>query len=126
MEPAYHNGQFVLLNKWDRDFAAGDVVAFYSAGLKAVLVKRIAACPGDRIVIRGGRMMVNEEPSPVYADTFFADGGRLAQELVLDADEYVMIGDNIAQSRDSRDDQVGVVARKEIRGKVMPYKAYGQ
>ena len=83
MEPAYHNLQPVLLDKHKIEYTYGDVVAFNCEGLNAVLVKRIAGCPGDDVVIRGGSLLINGELSSVYNEAFFEDGGNLSDELVL-------------------------------------------
>ena len=47
MLPAYHNMQLVVLNKYDRDYETGDVIAFWCDGLDCVLVKRIAQTMDD-------------------------------------------------------------------------------
>ena len=41
MLPSYHNMQLVVLNKYDRDYEVGDVIAIKSKGLDAIIVKRI-------------------------------------------------------------------------------------
>lgn len=42
MEPNYHNGQIVILDKRTKtDFKEQDVIAFYCDGLESNLVKRI-------------------------------------------------------------------------------------
>lgn len=47
MYPAYHNMQLVLLNKYDRDYREGDVIAFHCDKLDCVLVKRIERINDD-------------------------------------------------------------------------------
>lgn len=66
MEPAYHNMQMVILEKNRTDYTYGDVIAFQCGTLNALLVKRIVACPGDRVVIREGCLYVNEKESMVF------------------------------------------------------------
>ena len=51
MEPAYHNWEFVLIDRRGHSFSTGDVVAVRCEGLHTVVIKRIAAVPGDRVVI---------------------------------------------------------------------------
>jgi signal peptidase I len=68
-------------------------------------IKRIVAVEGDRVAIKGGRTIVNgmtvEEP---YADTGPADGAfaNIAEMRVPTGHVY-MLGDNRANSVDSRD-----------------------
>ena len=119
MSPTYHHLQMVVLDKRDRAFAAGDVVAFECRGLSATLVKRVAAVPGDTVVIDDGVLMVNGAPSPVYGESEFAFAGLMESPVALGEDEYVVIGDNIAQSKDSRYAEVGVVRADDIVGKLI-------
>lgn len=41
MLPSYHNMQLVVLNKYDKDYEVGDVIAIRCKGLDAIIVKRI-------------------------------------------------------------------------------------
>lgn len=41
MLPGYHNMQLVVLNKYDRTYEVGDVIAIRCKGLDAVIVKRV-------------------------------------------------------------------------------------
>ena len=41
MNPTYHNMQIVVLNKFDKNYKIGDVIAFQCDELDCVLVKRI-------------------------------------------------------------------------------------
>ncbi len=121
MEPAYHNLQFVILDKsFDaEDIAKGDVVAFRCEGLNAVLVKRVVAVKGDKAVIRGKHLYVNGELSDYYHENFFEYAGKLEQEIVLGNREFMVIGDNIEKSKDSRYLEVGVVRYEDIIGIVI-------
>jgi signal peptidase I len=84
-----------------------------------MIIKRILALAGDRIAIKGGRAVVNgkalEEP---YAD--FGDP-RLpfnnTQELVVPRGHVFVLGDNRANSRDSRVRAHGFVAVGDLEGR---------
>ena len=68
MSPTYHSGQFTAIDRHDRSFGEGDVVALRCENLHAILVKRIAAGPGDTVVITG---IYNDKPghfTDEYAD----------------------------------------------------------
>ena len=100
MSPAYHHMQLVVLNKHDRSFQRGDVAAFFCEGLSSVLVKRIAAVPGDRVIICNETLYVNEYVSEIYNDPgTFAYAGILEEEIVLQPGEYLLLGDNTAESK---------------------------
>ena len=123
MLPAYHNWQLVVLNKRPNDYRPGDVIAFRCEGLNAVLVKRIAAGPGDTVQILNGTLYVNGEISRIFFEKgIFEYAGMLSDSLTLDDREYIMIGDNIAQSRDSRYAEVGIVEMDDIIGKLIGAK----
>ena len=120
MEPNYKHLQLVVLNKHHRRFSYGDVVAFRSEELSSVLVKRIAACPGDTVEIRQGTLFVNGEVSAVYPETGVFDyAGILDQPLTLQPGAYFLLGDNIAESKDSRYPEVGIVLEAFIYGYVI-------
>ena len=70
MYPTYQNMQIVLLNRHDKQFKSGDVVAFSCEGLSSILIKRIAGCSGDTAVIRDGTLYVNGAVSQQYPQCF--------------------------------------------------------
>ena len=120
MVPAYNHMQVVLLNKFDKTFQRGDVVAFWSEELSCVLVKRIAAVPGDKAIIQNGTLHINECVSEIYSEQgIFSYAGLLEKTIVLQAGEYLLLGDNISQSKDSRYLEVGVVNETQFLGKVV-------
>ena len=117
MTPAYHHLQLVVLNKHDRDFQRGDVAAFWCENLSCVLIKRIAALPGDKVTISDDTLYVNNQISDVYTDSgIFSYAGILEEEIILQPDEYLMLGDNTEQSKDSRDPQIGLIREPQIYG----------
>ncbi len=120
MSPAYHNMQLTVLDRRTKEYTYGDVVAFSCGQLDAVLVKRVAAVPGDTVLIEEGILYVNGEISTVYPEeAVFQYAGTAAEPLMLAEDEYFMIGDNIAESRDSRYEDVGVINADSIMGKLI-------
>lgn len=121
MSPAYHDMQFVLIDRHSGLYTYGDVVAFECEKLDAVLVKRIVACPGDRVIITDGTLYVNDAVSQVFPqDGIFAYSGLADSTIYLGDDQYFVIGDNLEESRDSRYEEVGMVKGKDILGKTIP------
>ena len=120
MAPSYHNFQLVVLNRHDRNLQRGDVAAFWCEGLSRILLKRIAAVPGDKAVIRDGTLYVNDQISEVYGEQgMFSYAGILESEIVLQPGEYLMLGDNAQESKDSRYPEVGLIPEAQIYGCVM-------
>lgn len=118
MEPSIRHLTPVLIDKRAADFCPGEIVAFHCEGLSAVLFKRVAGIPGDRVLIKDGTLYRNGEPSTLYPEGAFTDAGILGEETELANDEYVVIGDNIAESKDSRDPDVGCVKENDMIGRL--------
>ncbi len=118
MEPTYHNMQLVVIKKHidEDDIKNGDVISFYCKKLDAILVKRVVGVPGQRVVIRDGVLFVNGVSSNYYSKETIEFAGILKDEISLSSGEFVVIGDNIPDSRDSRYEEVGVVEIDDIVG----------
>ena len=67
-------------------------------------IKRVVGKPGDRIAIRGGRVIRNGVPAkePFAQDCGGGADCDFTQEIVIPADHYYMMGDNRGASDDSR------------------------
>ncbi|MGA7354104.1 MAG: signal peptidase I [Candidatus Cybelea sp.] len=104
MEPYIRSGEYVLINTFAYRIGVphrGEIVAFRHEGdARTVFIKRVIGLPGDRIRIDRGQVYINgarlEEPYVAHAD-----GRSFAQLLVPPASVYVL-GDNRAESEDSR------------------------
>ncbi len=120
MEPAFHSGQLVLLRKNFKDLQAGDVVAFRSEGLKGILIKRIAAGPGDTVEITEGTLYLNGVArTEAFEGKSIEFAGIAAEPVTLKEGEYFVLGDNVAHSKDSRYEEIGCVRQMDIIGKVV-------
>lgn len=122
MLPTYNNMQLVLLDKHSKYYEPGEVVAFQCDNLSAILVKRIVAGPGDTIQIIDTTLYVNGIPSHFYEENIFSYAGFIEVPLLLDTDQWFVIGDNIDKSKDSRYQEVGVIYTDSIIGKVVSFK----
>ncbi len=98
---------------------AGHVVIFLPNGNENsyYYTKRVVACPGDTVLITGGRLYVNGEKSKVL-DAYITDAGLAENEIVLDINEYFLVGDNPSESEDSRSSGIGPVPIEDIKGHV--------
>lgn len=67
-----------------------------------LFVKRLVGLPGDVIAVQGGHLYLNDQPvdEPYVDEDKF--GGRDFARYTLKEDEYFVMGDNRANSNDSR------------------------
>lgn len=78
-------------------------------------IKRIIALPGDYIETRDGKLFINNEY--IEEDFIIPDNTPIRGQL-LGEDEYFVMGDNRANSDDSRYTIIGVVHKSQIKGRV--------
>lgn len=78
-------------------------------------IKRIIALPGDYIETRDGKLFINNEY--IEEDFIIPDNTPIKGQL-LGEDEYFVMGDNRANSDDSRYTIIGVVHKSQIKGRV--------
>lgn len=122
MEPSLYNGQEIFLNRLIYKVSspkAGDVIVFLPNGNEKshYYVKRVIGVPGDTLYIKSGVLYVNDEAVEEYFNDKIADPGLLETEMILEDNEYFVIGDNCNSSEDSRSANIGTVKREYIIGK---------
>jgi signal peptidase I len=120
MMPTLQDGERYYLNRWRYMFVSpqrGDIVVIRDPGHADFAVKRIVAKPYDWINLRNGNLYINgrrldESYLPRETRT---DAPDLKEKWIqLGADQYYVMGDNRANSEDSR--FYGRVQRKDILG----------
>lgn len=130
MLPTYHSEEFLLVDKLSyllHTPARGDVMIFklYENNNNPYegkhLIKRVIGLPGEHVVVKDGITTIYnasnpkgftiDEPYVTYKDTH-----KNADET-LDANHYFVMGDNRAQSYDSRD--WGPLDKINIKGQVL-------
>lgn len=92
MEPTLEKGSLILGNRLYKDLKEGDIVIFEHEG--TVMVKRIAACPGEEITVDGIRYYVPNN-------------------------SYFMLGDNSGNSYDSRNWENPYISKDKIIAKII-------
>ena len=119
MEPSFEEGQRLLINKAVyrfREPQRGDVIVFHPpTNQRTDYIKRIVALPGDTVEIRGEAVYING--SKLYEPYIEDPPNYTLGEKKIPANNYFVLGDNSASSRDSR--YWGFVERKSLRGKAM-------
>jgi signal peptidase I len=119
MLPRLGDQDRLFINKFVYHFAEihrGDVVVFhYPRDPQKSYIKRVIAVPGDELRIDDGRTYINGRllPEP-YVPRRFHDS-RSQDAMVIQPDQYFVMGDHRSISSDSRD--FGPVPRDLIYGK---------
>lgn len=107
------------------NYERGEIVICNYPNRKGYRVKRVIGLPGETIEIRRGVTYINGEALAEDFVVYPSNDDYAAR--TLGEDEYFLMGDNRAVSRDSRANDVGPIARKEIQGVVrvvlFPFKA---
>jgi signal peptidase I len=106
MEPNFHEGQFILVNKLAYRIGApqrGDVIVFHNPdNPNEDYIKRVIALPGDTLEIVDQSVLVNgkllEEPYPM---NLLVRGSQYGP-IVVESDHLFVMGDNRPNSKDSR------------------------
>ena len=128
MEPNFYDKEYLLIDEISYRFQApqrGEVVVFrYPQDPREYFIKRIIGLPGETLKMDQGDIYlldkstnewtkITETYLPSTDQTFALD----SKELTLGPDEFFVLGDNRAHSRDSR--FFGPLNRRYIVGRVM-------
>lgn len=118
MVPTLEVGDRVLANKFIYRFTEpkrGDIIVFRSVeNPNEELIKRVVGVPGDRVSVRAGRLYVNDELQKEPYVNKAAPDRSFAPSVKVPPNSVFVMGDNRANSRDSR--FFGPVPEENIEG----------
>lgn len=115
MQPTYFENDIVFGNRFvnKNKLRQGDVVVFSNrATLNSNFIKRIVGCPGDTVQIKNKRLYIN---NIICQDSHVGEineSGIANKKIILNDDEYFVLGDNHDNSMDSR--SFGAIKAKDI------------
>lgn len=117
MSPTLEHDEIVILLK-TKEFNRGDLIGFYYQG--KILLKRVVAIPEDEVAIDAeGNVYVNGE---VQEEPYVTDKGLgdcdLEFPYKVPGTSYFVLGDQRANSVDSRNSLIGAISQDDIIGKV--------
>jgi signal peptidase I len=136
MEPNFHNSDYLIVDELTYNFKAperGDVIVFkYPRDPSQKYIKRIIGLPGETIEIENNQVIISR-----YLDTMVLDESEYLPtssntlgtvKIVLEEDEYFVMGDNRTASSDSR--RWGALPEEDIIGRAIlrpwPLEAYAK
>lgn len=124
MEPTLLNKEHIAAYKvvgFNSKFKRGDIVVFTNPNTGQLLVKRIIGLPNEEIMILDNEVYINgyREKEPYLPQNTQTNPSSLIKEgepLLIPAESYFLMGDNRAESTDSR--SFGPIEKDAISGKV--------
>ena len=122
MYSTLEDGDVLILNKFKYrffDIERGDIISLENDDTK-YLIKRVIGLPGDTVSIQNSTLYINGE---VYVESYLEEGlvyddfelTSLGYDVIPD-DMYFVLGDNRADSVDSR--EIGLISKDDVIGKI--------
>ena len=113
MSPTLNHGDMVFINKLDSEFNYNDIIVIKKNN--NTIIKRIVGLPNDTIKIDSYLYVNGNKKDNLYIE----NAGNMKNGVSLRENEYFVLGDNLQHSIDSRFDEIGIILRDEIIGKVI-------
>lgn len=114
MEPTYNSGDYLIIDRiipLSHPLERGDVIVFqYPLDPSMYFIKRIDALPGETVNEQTGAIVARPTDPQRALDA-------TSSTITLASDEYFVLGDNSAESSDSR--IWGPLQKKFITGRVI-------
>jgi signal peptidase I len=111
MDPTFNTGQYLIVDQISYRFEdpkRNEVIVFkYPRDPKTFYIKRIIGLPGETVHIDKGIVTIINDQNPdgfVLADGYISNNHKTNEtfQTILESDEYFVMGDNRAESSDSR------------------------
>ena len=122
MEHTLEDGDSVLIDKLSyhfRDPERFEIIVFRQKGTGEELIKRVIGLPSETVLIKDGKFFIDgEEIDDIKGLEAPEYEGTAASPIKLSVGEYFVVGDNRADSIDSRYDEVGIVTSTKITGRM--------
>lgn len=118
MSHTLQSGDIALVTSFDYHFgrepSRGDIVECRFPNRSDAYIKRVIGLPGETVEIRNGETFIDGAPYPErYVSSPAED-----YSITLGEDEYLVLGDNRADSYDSRAEEMGPIGKDDFLGRV--------
>lgn len=113
MYPNLKNGEMLFIKKFDLKYNYNDIVIIKKKD--KTIIKRIVGLPKDSIKIDNYLYINGEKRDDIYIE----NPGDIKNEILLNENEFFVLGDNIQHSIDSRFNEIGIISKNEIIGKII-------
>ena len=113
MEPALKNGQIALMKKFNLKLNYNDIIVIKKNN--KIIIKRLVGMPNDKVKIDNYLYINGQKVNDLYTEY----SGVANDEIILNSNEYFVLGDNRQNSIDSRAEEIGVILKEEIIGKIV-------
>ena len=108
MASTLHDGEILLLKKYDKKYERNEIIVFDYQGSK--LVKRIIGLPGETVEYESGKLYING----VETEEMFSSITNDYYKTTIPEGYYFVLGDNRNNSTDSR--IIGLISEEQISG----------
>lgn len=110
MDPAFATGHYLIIDELSYYFTdpkRGEVIVMkYPKGPKTYFIKRVIGLPGETVTIKDGKVSITQKDGTAFElnDDFVDAKNKISDnsKTTLLDDEYFVMGDNRAESADSR------------------------
>ena len=113
MLPTLKNREIVCVKKYNLNLKHNDIIVIKKNG--KTIIKRLVGMPNDTIKI-DNYLYVNSKQND---ELYIQDSGNIKNEIHLNDNEYFVLGDNRQNSIDSRFNEIGIIHKEEIIGKII-------
>lgn len=126
MSPTFETGHYLFIDLLTYEAFSnperGDVIVFrFPQEPTKFLIKRVIGLPGEKVTIRGASVTITQPDETTFTldEPYVSPENRRSDDIerTLTSDEYFVMGDNRAQSSDSR--YWGPLPRSYIVGRVL-------
>lgn len=134
METTLSDGDNLIVDKISfrfRDPKRYEIIVFpYQFEDNTFYIKRIIGLPGETVQVKDGKVYINgQQLDEHYGNEEMLEPGIAREPVTLGEDEYFVLGDNRNHSADSRQENVGVLHRKDLLGRawirIWPFSKFG-